>query len=101
MKTLPTCGKCIILEDLNAHNNVWCDCGISNSAGNSVEVFLQDILDACLITPKNLKTCHWKRTNTYTTIDLSITTASLASKWTIWSASEITLLRDHLPKCMK
>ena len=97
VKTIPSCEKYIILGDLNAHNNIWCDCGISNSAGNSVEVFLQDNLDACLITPKNLKTRHCKRTNTYTTIDLSITPANIASKWTIWSASEITLLSDHLP----
>ena len=62
-----------------------------------MEVFLQDNLDACLITPKNLKTRHCKITNTYTTIDLSITPANIASKWTIWSASEIYLLRDHLP----
>ena len=43
---------------LDAHNNISCACGTYNSAGNSVEVFLQDNLDACLITPKNLKTRH-------------------------------------------
>ncbi|KAK2724485.1 hypothetical protein QYM36_001103 [Artemia franciscana] len=89
--------KHIIVGDFNAHSDVWCGCGTNNEAGNSLQRFMLDTPESCLLTPKDFPTRINYSNGSYTTIDLAFASPSLANSHTIYTVNEPTLFSDHNP----
>jgi len=96
IKTLLNCPSPVIVTgDLNAHHSLWESNSADNTAGKAITAVLTDHPDASLITPKDLCTRINPCSDHRSTIDLIITSTSLALNATIFLGPYTG--SDHLP----